>query len=336
MSSGKTDFIQKAQRLMIKGQWYKALDQFEKAYAIDKSDPAITLRMGDIYVKLKDDGTAAQYYVKTAEIFAKRGETPKALATYKMALKTNPSLTGVQDKINELASPRTTRNTDDNRVKLELSDPMTGVSEVTYAVPGMTSLKDTSPVYEISHSAGGAHGAISPSISGIRPAYESPADKLFGDNMEFSYSSEEDTGPQNTSLLSELSAEELFELMGRMNLRSFGKGETVVKEGEEGHSLYIIRYGKVKVVTRIKDEEVVLARLGGDDFFGEVSFLTGRPRTADIIAEEPTELMELRRDDLNSVIARHPDIEGVLRLFHENRVTDTLTSLKAVARDFLK
>lgn len=339
MSSGKADFIQKAQGLMAKGQWYKALEQLEKAYAIDRSDPVITLRMGDIYVKLKDDNIAAQYYTKTADIFAKQGETPKALATYRIALRADPSVVGVQDKINGLASPQhTARDADENIARLELSDQTPGLPAVACAGPGTSSIKDDSPVYEILQSAGGPLGAINLSDSGNRPAYGSPADKLFGDNIEISDSSAEaeSQGQQYTSLLSDLSAEELLELMGRMNLRSFGEGETVVREGEEGHSLYIIRYGKVKVVTRINGEEVVLARLGGDDFFGEVSFLTGRPRTADIITEEPSELMELSRDDLNSVIARHPNIEGVLRLFHENRVSDTMASLKAVARDFLR
>lgn len=337
MSSGKADFIQKAQGLMVKGKWYHALEQLEQAYALDKNDPVITLRMGDVYVKLKDDDIAAQYYTKTADIFARYGETPKALATYKMALRTDPSLAGVQDKINGLAYPQSaTRNTDDNRARLELSDPMPDISEVSNAVPDITPLKDASPVCEITTPVGGSFGAINLSDSGNRPAYGSPADVLFGDHIELSDGTAEAPGMQNSALLSELSAEELMELMGRMSLRSFGEGETVVREGEEGHSLYIIRNGKVKVVTRVKDEEVILARLGEGDFFGEVSFLTGRPRTADIIAEEPSELMELCRDDLNSVIARHPNIEGVLRLFHENRVTDTLSSLKAVARDFLR
>lgn len=336
MSSEKADFIRKAQGMMVKGQWYKALDQLEQAYAIDKSDPVITLRMGDIYVKLKDDDFAAQYYIKTADIFAKLGETPKALATYRIALRTDPSLTGVQDKINELASTkRTTQGADDKGAGLDISGPMPDIPAVDYAGPGITPLKDTSPVYEIPPPEDGPLSAINLSDSGNRSAYDSPADVLFGDNMEFSDCSLEAPDPQNTDLLSELSAEELLELMGRMNLRSFGEGETIVREGEEGHSLYIIRFGKVKVVTRNKDEEVVLAMLGGDDFFGEGSFLTGRPRTATIIAEEPTELMELNRDDLNSVMARHPNIEGVLRLFHKTRVSDTLSSLKSVARDFL-
>jgi CRP-like cAMP-binding protein len=212
---------------------------------------------------------------------------------------------------------------------------MPGLPAVACAVPDITPVKDSFPVYEIPSPAGSPLSTINLTDSGNRPAYVSPADKLFGDNMEYSDCSIEAPNPHNTSLLSDLSAEELLELMGSMNLRSFSEGETVVREGEEGHSLYIIRYGKVKVVTRINGEEVVLARLGGDDFFGEVSFLTGRPRTADIITEEPSELMELSRDDLNSVIARHPNIEGVLRLFHENRVSDTLASLKTVARDFL-
>ena len=337
MSPGKADFIQKALGLMIKGQWYEALEQLEKGYTIDKYDPVITLRMGDVYVKLKDNDIAAQYYVKTADIFASHGETPKALATYKIALRTDPSITGVQDKINELASPqRNTLNTDDKRAGLELLDPKPDIPAIDYTDPGTTPFRDTSFANEIPPPADDTLGAIDLSDSGgNRPVYDSPADVLFGDNMEFSDCSIEDPDPENISLLSELSAEELLELMGRMNLRSFGEGETVVREGEEGHSLFIIRFGKVKVVTRNKDKEVVLARLGGDDFFGEGSFLTGRPRTATIIAEEHTELMELSRDDLNSVMARHPNIEGVLRLFHENRVSGTMTSLNTIARDFL-
>ncbi len=81
-------------------------------------------------------------------------------------------------------------------------------------------------------------------------------------------------------------------------VRTVGPGEYVFKEGDRSDELYLIVEGQVAV---IKDAEsptpVVLSYKGEDELIGEVSLLGDTPRTASILALEPTTLLVINRDD---------------------------------------
>jgi CRP/FNR family cyclic AMP-dependent transcriptional regulator len=66
-------------------------------------------------------------------------------------------------------------------------------------------------------------------------------------------------------------------------------GATIVKSGESGHGLYVIKEGKVSVV---RDGNKV-ASMGPGQFFGEISVLDGGPRTADVKADTETVCLTL-------------------------------------------
>jgi tetratricopeptide (TPR) repeat protein len=90
---------------------------------------------------------------------------------------------------------------------------------------------------------------------------------------------------QASTLFSSFEREALVEILTSTELRSFDEGDIIVTEGETGSSLFLIVGGTVKVFTRTDDgSNVPLAELGTGDFFGEVSLLTGKPRTATITA----------------------------------------------------
>jgi hypothetical protein len=115
-------------------------------------------------------------------------------------------------------------------------------------------------------------------------------------------------------LFDELTAEEYLEI--------------IVKEGDPGDSMFIICSGEVSVRTRDRTgKEVELARLFEGDFFGEVSLLTGRPRTATITSITPTELLELKSSSMPEIQSRHPRIKEVLHEFHMKRIRSTIQVL---------
>ena len=60
-------------------------------------------------------------------------------------------------------------------------------------------------------------------------------------------------------------------------------------------TLFVIVTGSVRVVTTVKGKPLQLAVLKEGDFFGEGSLITGNPRTATVIANEPSELLKLDR-----------------------------------------
>ena len=69
---------------------------------------------------------------------------------------------------------------------------------------------------------------------------------------------------------------------------------------ENGNVLFILIHGEVDVETSVRGKSVHLARLRENDFFGEIGFLTGKPRTATIRSIGAVEALELDRDALTS------------------------------------
>ena len=89
--------------------------------------------------------------------------------------------------------------------------------------------------------------------------------------------------------MNNLNDEQLNVLSEKSWIETYALGETLIVEGQEGDSMFIIVEGKVDVL--LKNPEginVVIADKRSGGFFGEMSLLTGKPRTASIKAKEDT------------------------------------------------
>lgn len=127
--------------------------------------------------------------------------------------------------------------------------------------------------------------------------------------------------PPAPALFPDFSNEELVAVMGGLELIEFKTGDLVVAEGEPGDSLFLVTSGTVKAWIRNREGRYVLARrLGEGDFFGEISVLTGSPRTATVVAASPCEMLELDRATLDGITAKHPRVREVLQRFHDQRI----------------
>jgi hypothetical protein len=116
-----------------------------------------------------------------------------------------------------------------------------------------------------------------------------------------------------TPLFGEFSEEELVEVIRGLTLQSFEPGDVIVTEGETGGSLFVVTTGLVKAFTRNDSGRSVKVReLGEGDFFGEISVMTGNPRSATVTAATPCELLELDRKTLDSIVAVHPHVWTVM------------------------
>jgi tetratricopeptide (TPR) repeat protein len=132
----------------------------------------------------------------------------------------------------------------------------------------------------------------------------------------------------NSPLLENLSKEEREALIAEMELETHDEGNVVISEGDAGASMYLIAAGEVKVFTRgAGGATVYLAKLGEGDFFGEVSVLTGKPRTATITASQRTELLRLDKEKLDNALSRHPGIRRVLDEFYKRRANHTVEAM---------
>ena len=126
-----------------------------------------------------------------------------------------------------------------------------------------------------------------------------------------------------------LGKEEREALVREMELETHDEGSVIISEGDPGTSMYVITSGEVKVYTRGtgRTGSVYLANLGEGDFFGEVSVLTGKPRTATITASKPTELLRLDKEKLDNAFTSFPRIKKVLDDFYKKRATHTVEAM---------
>ena len=133
---------------------------------------------------------------------------------------------------------------------------------------------------------------------------------------------------QASTLFSSFKRETLVEVIASTELRSYDEGDIVVTEGEEGSSLFLIVSGSVKVFTRTSDgSNLALAELGPGDFFGEVSLLSGRPRTATITASTKVSAIELDGSEVDRIAKDHPEVRDVLDDFCNRRATETVEAV---------
>ena len=107
----------------------------------------------------------------------------------------------------------------------------------------------------------------------------------------------------------DLGEDDLVQLAGIVVTKVFPPENLIVLADEEGDTLFVIVSGQVKV-SIISDDgrEVILSMLGTGDFFGEMSMLDGKPRSATVIAVEETELFSIRRADFLRLLEHVPEI----------------------------
>ncbi|HEX9114095.1 MAG TPA: cyclic nucleotide-binding domain-containing protein [Nitrospirota bacterium] len=129
-------------------------------------------------------------------------------------------------------------------------------------------------------------------------------------------------------LFSDFTQEEFNEFTKRMILHTLPPGRPIIREGDAGRSVFILTRGAVRVFATLKGRKVDLAALHASDFFGEIAFLTGKPRTATVETIEESDVLEVAEKDLNDMIAKSPRIREVLHNHHEARVKSTLEKVK--------
>jgi putative ABC transport system ATP-binding protein len=106
-----------------------------------------------------------------------------------------------------------------------------------------------------------------------------------------------------------LTPTELTHVAETMTKRHYLPGEAVVQEGDEGHELFLISDGEVRV-ERIGQE---VARLGPGEFFGESALLSGQPRNATVVANGALETYVLGEDGFRLAIEASANFREQLR-----------------------
>ncbi len=107
--------------------------------------------------------------------------------------------------------------------------------------------------------------------------------------------------------LADLTDEDLRVLLPTVQVHQFGAGEVLMRQGEAGENMYIVRYGMVEVIGTAQDgSERHLAYGGPSQIYGEGALLSGEARTATIRAVKDTEVLEINRDGFSRLFREHP------------------------------
>ncbi|HEX4352761.1 MAG TPA: mechanosensitive ion channel family protein, partial [Polyangiales bacterium] len=109
-------------------------------------------------------------------------------------------------------------------------------------------------------------------------------------------------------LFRDLSDAERAELAAGLTYAPFGRGEVLTRAGAEAHHLYVLVNGTVSVRAQEGQTEHEVAQLNAGEFFGEMSLLTGAPRSATVVALTEVECYRLGADAFRRLLEQRADL----------------------------
>jgi CRP/FNR family cyclic AMP-dependent transcriptional regulator len=121
--------------------------------------------------------------------------------------------------------------------------------------------------------------------------------------------------------------DQLFQRFGR----EFSKGTVLFREGEPGKEMYVVQSGKVSITKTVRDTEKVLATLGPGEFFGEMSILNNKPRSAGAVMAEDGKLLVIDPRTFEAMI--RGNVEIAVRLI--KKLSDRLQEADAQIENLL-
>src|SRR5438093_13482369 len=135
-----------------------------------------------------------------------------------------------------------------------------------------------------------------------------------------------------------LSDEQLNHLIKQARLNYFGRGEPVIQEGSPGDSMFVLLRGEANVLVSKNGSTIQVATLSAGDCFGEMSLLTGEPRSATVRADRDCYVMEIGKPTMAEVLRSAPSCLEQLSHLLAQRKMETEGVLKEAHTDehFLK
>ncbi len=113
--------------------------------------------------------------------------------------------------------------------------------------------------------------------------------------------------------------------------RKFGTGEEVITEGRQGTTFYVVVSGRLSVRVGTPPKEIATFERGAA--FGEMSLLTGEPRTATVVALEDCVLLEMGREVFARHLAQNPERLAQIAALIEERKARLAEATSSTAHD---
>ena len=123
----------------------------------------------------------------------------------------------------------------------------------------------------------------------------------------------------NVPIFAPLSSEESERIAKNCAVRVFAPEEPIIKRGQEDKSMFIIHRGSVNVQIKENGIPKTVSSLREGDFFGEMSLFTGEPRTADVVADTETQVLEIMPFIMKPILEKNPELTVVIGEIIEER-----------------
>ena len=118
-----------------------------------------------------------------------------------------------------------------------------------------------------------------------------------------------------------LDTDQTDKLLSGARHQRFGRGERVIVQGTDGVSMFLLLQGEAFVLVNVNGSETQVATLRDGDYFGEMSLLTGEPRSATVVAHTDCEMWEISKDVLGELLEQnHTLVEKLSDLLAKRRL----------------
>jgi hypothetical protein len=324
--SGDTGSVEE---LISRKKYKKAIDVLRAEFQKGSREPRLRQQLADVLVLAGRGREAIPILAGLGDELARAGYAAKAIAVLKRIDKIEPGRADVARKLATLieaktpeATPRPGPPDDFREISISLParapapapswpPPPDARTEEEPTVPGAPLPVAATPAMARAAEAAAIEVDIEPEI------LDGDLD-LSLDTLVPIEAAEADV--VKSPLFSDFSSAELLAVIGGLRLLTFHSGDIVITEGEPGDSLFVLTTGRVKAFVRNPaGRHVQIREMGEGAFFGEISILTGKPRTATVTAASRVELLELDRATLDALTPGHPGIKKVLTEFCRQR-----------------
>lgn len=175
--------------------------------------------------------------------------------------------------------------------------------------------------------------------AGIAPAYPKQ-DILYAGQPERTLDSK--SVEDRTQLLGKieifeyLESDELKELASSMEQKQFSEGEELITQGDAGESMFILSEGVLHafISNNTNGDRVRVGQIEPGEFFGEMSLLTGEPRTASIVAGTGVVAHEITKDHMSVLLTKRPEVaETISKVIAHRKLVNTQALANASAEE---
>lgn len=277
--------------LIARKEYERAIQLANAELEKQPGDKSLRLKLSDALALGGHKPEAMDVLLALSDEYAQGGFIAKAIALLKRIQKIDPARTDAEDKLAALVS---SSDSESMAQRLRRQQRQAASTPET-AAPG--------PSAPPSPTRPAATPAPAPAEETVVPSHSATS------------------GIARSPLFSDFSGAELLEVIRGLELQAFQQGEILVTEGEPGDSLFVLTEGTVRVY--VKDSvghNRPIRTMGDGTFFGEISILAGKPRTATITAATACELLELDRATLDAICEKQPRVRAVLEEFYEARI----------------